>query len=218
MGLRAAGEFAQKSAQAGGVGGKISSDDRRIPFFLLDHKIPGFAFKFGEPGQHSGIDEIGHLLAPHDLLALVSPLSDDNLRTAMQQLADAELVFRRGMPPDAIYTFKHALVQDAAQGSLLKTRRRTLHKRIAETLEMYFAERVADEPEVVAHHYTQAGLYARGFPSGGRLTLNHRRNLLQTKYPNATLCLKMLWVRVLRRYSGHHTSKIRTIRQKFERE
>jgi predicted ATPase len=68
------------------------------------------------------------------------------------------LLFRRGIPPDATYLFKHALVQDAAYGTLLREPRRRLHSRIAETLETQFAEVVAVQPQVLAHHCTEAGL------------------------------------------------------------
>jgi hypothetical protein len=67
-------------------------------------------------------------------------------------------VFRRGDPPEAIYTFKHALVQDAAYENLLKSRRQVLHRRIAETLRDRFQTMAESQPEVVAHHFTQAGL------------------------------------------------------------
>ena len=80
-------------------------------------------------------------------------------------------MFRRGTPPDATYTFKHALVQDAAYDSLLKSKRQQLHAQIAQVLEEDFAERVANEPELLAHHYTQAGNLSRGHPAvaqGGR--------------------------------------------------
>jgi predicted ATPase len=79
----------------------------------------------------------------HDLLASVSSLPEPKLQAGLQQLADAELIFRRGTPPDALYSFKHALVQDAAYGSLLKSRRQVLHRVIAEALETRFPERVA---------------------------------------------------------------------------
>src|SRR5262249_47146408 len=69
-----------------------------------------------------------------------------------------ELVFRRGTPPDAEYTFKHALVQDAAYENLLKSRRQVLHRRVAKTLRNRFPETTAAQPEVLAHHFTQAGL------------------------------------------------------------
>src|SRR5215472_10716560 len=70
----------------------------------------------------------------------------------------AELLFRIGEPPNARYTFKHALVQDTAYETLLRSRRQMLHRQIAETLQNQFAATVTAEPELVAHHLTQAGL------------------------------------------------------------
>ena len=95
---------------------------------------------------------------PRDLLAAVSPLKDDELQDALDQLVDAELVFRRGTPPEANYLFKHALVQDAAYESLLKSKRQQLHDRIAKVLETQFPERAESEPELLAYHFTEAGL------------------------------------------------------------
>ncbi len=83
------------------------------------------------------------------------------LKDALAQLEDAELVFRRGDAPEAVYTFKHALVQDVAYESLLKSRRHQLHGRIARTLEERFPDVVASQPEIVAHHFTEAGLVER---------------------------------------------------------
>jgi class 3 adenylate cyclase/predicted ATPase len=77
---------------------------------------------------------------------------------ALAQLEQAELVFRRGEPPQAIYSFKHALVRDAAYESLLKSRRQQLHGKIARTLEEQFADIVASQPEIAAHHFTEGGL------------------------------------------------------------
>src|SRR5262249_52750708 len=70
----------------------------------------------------------------------------------------AGLLFRRGMPPHATYLFKHALVQDAAYGALLREPRRTLHARIAETIESEFAESAESRPELLARHWTEAGM------------------------------------------------------------
>jgi predicted ATPase len=84
----------------------------------------------------------------------------DRLQQALDQLVRAELVFGRGEPPDAVYTFKHALVQEAAYASLLRERRRQLHARIAEVLEGPFPEVAETQPELVAHHYAAAGLAA----------------------------------------------------------
>ena len=83
---------------------------------------------------------------------------ETTLRAALAQLEDAELVFRSGEPPAARYTFKHALVQDTAYESLLKSRRQILHQRIAEALRDKFPDVVEVEPELLAHHFTQAGL------------------------------------------------------------
>jgi predicted ATPase/class 3 adenylate cyclase len=94
----------------------------------------------------------------HEVIAAVSPLGDDALHGALGQLVDAELVFRRGTPPNATYTFKHVLVQDAAYDSLLKSKRQQLHGRIADVLESRFPETTEAQPELLAHHCTQAGL------------------------------------------------------------
>jgi len=80
------------------------------------------------------------------------------LRTALVQLEEAELLFRTGVPPDARYTFKHALVQDTAYETLLRSRRQILHRQIADVLRGEFPATAAAEPELVAHHLTQAGL------------------------------------------------------------
>jgi class 3 adenylate cyclase len=94
----------------------------------------------------------------HELINAVAEMSSPRLESALEQLIRAELVFRRGTPPDATYTFKHALVQDAAYETLLKSRRHQLHARIARVLENDFAETAETQPELLAHHYAQAGL------------------------------------------------------------
>jgi predicted ATPase len=94
----------------------------------------------------------------HQLLAAVSPLSTTDLDSALDQLVQSELIFRRGAPPDATYTFKHALVQEAAHNSLLKSRRQQLHARIAQALDEEFPDLAANRPEILARHLTDAGL------------------------------------------------------------
>jgi predicted ATPase len=94
----------------------------------------------------------------HDLLAAVWENDPEALYEALRRLVDAELLFQRGTPPDARYTFKHALLQDAAYESLLKGKRQRLHGRIANALEGRFPERTRAEPELLAHHYTEADL------------------------------------------------------------
>ena len=94
---------------------------------------------------------------PHELIAALSPLADNELRDALDQLCDSELIYRRGTPPEASYAFKHALVQDAAYQSLLKSRRQAYHARIAALLEERFPGTVENEPEILAHHFSEAG-------------------------------------------------------------
>jgi class 3 adenylate cyclase/predicted ATPase len=96
----------------------------------------------------------------YELLAPLSSRNDEELVDALNQLVQSELVFSSGVPPTAVYTFKHALVQDAAYGSLLKGRRQQLHARIAKILRQKTPERAEREPELLAHHYTEAGLPA----------------------------------------------------------
>jgi class 3 adenylate cyclase/predicted ATPase len=97
----------------------------------------------------------------YELLHAVAPFDTRSLNTALGQLVDAELVYQRGVPPHATYSFKHALIHDAAYQSLLKTTRQQYHQRIAEVLTERFPELATNEPELVAHHYTEAGLGAQ---------------------------------------------------------
>jgi predicted ATPase len=106
------------------------------------------------------------------------------LKHALAQLEQAELVFRRE-PPEAVYSFKHALVRDAAYESLLKSRRHQLHGQIARTLEGRFPEVVATEPEIVAHHFTEAGLVEPAIDywlKAGNLALSRSANAEAVKH------------------------------------
>ncbi len=94
----------------------------------------------------------------HEVLAAAAGMSEAELEMATEQLVAAGLVFRRGGSGEVSYAFKHALVQDAAYGSLLLSRRQQLHARIAQILEARFPETVATEPELLAHHFGQASL------------------------------------------------------------
>src|SRR5439155_5636744 len=97
----------------------------------------------------------------YPLLAAMVGMDEAALRQGLGRLVDAEILFARGEPPAATYTFKHALIQETAYQSLLKRTRQQLHTRVAQVLEERFPERVAAEPEVVARHYDQAGLAAQ---------------------------------------------------------
>jgi predicted ATPase len=94
----------------------------------------------------------------HALLAAVVPKPEAELRSALDRLFHAGLLFRQGVPPSASYLFKHALMQDAAYGTLLREPKRMLHARIAEILENQFAEIAESQPEVLARHCTDAGM------------------------------------------------------------
>jgi len=112
-------------------------------------------------GSAKEVAQIGSAIGrefSHALLALVAPKSEAELGSALDRLIQAGLLFRQGVPPQASYLFKHALVQDAAYGTLLREPRRALHARIAEAIESQFAETAESRPEILAHHCTEAGL------------------------------------------------------------
>jgi class 3 adenylate cyclase/tetratricopeptide (TPR) repeat protein len=110
----------------------------------------------------------------YELIAAVAPMPRAQLEDALVRFGQSGLAFRRGTPPDAAYTFKHALVQDAAYDSLLKSRRQELHGKIAHVIEQRFPNIKAAEPEVLAHHLTAAGLAEAAIPfwqAAGELAL-----------------------------------------------
>src|SRR4029077_16755143 len=112
-------------------------------------------------GSAKEIAQIGATIGrefSHALLAAVVGKPAAELRSALDRLIAAGLLFRQGVAPHASYLFKHALVQDAAYGTLLREPRRALHARIAEALESQFADIVESKPELLARHCTEAGL------------------------------------------------------------
>ena len=100
----------------------------------------------------------------HDVLAAVAMQDGADLDAAMEQLIVSGLVFRSGRQPDLIYTFKHALIRDAAYELMLRTKRQDLHGRIAQTLAAQFGDRIATQPDVLAYHYTEAGQAQQAVP------------------------------------------------------
>lgn len=94
----------------------------------------------------------------YEVLNILAGLDESTLRNGLNQLVSAELLYQRGRPPRARYIFKHALIQEAAYQSLLKRSRQRFHRMAAELLEARFPELVAAQPELLAHHYTEAGL------------------------------------------------------------
>ena len=111
-------------------------------------------------GSAKEVAQIGAVIGrefSHALIAAVARNGEPELRSSLDRLVTAGLLFRQGVPPHASYLFKHALVQDAAYGTLLREPRRALHARIAETLESQFADIVERQPELLARHCTEAG-------------------------------------------------------------
>src|SRR5262245_30332789 len=94
---------------------------------------------------------------PYELLLAVSTLEESVVQAERAKLVQAEILFSKGRPPQCSYIFKHALLEDAAYNSLVKGKRQQFHKRVAEVLEARFPQTVATQPELVAHHYTEAG-------------------------------------------------------------
>ena len=112
-------------------------------------------------GPAREVAQIGSVIGrgfSYKLLKAVAGMDDAPLEAALEKLSDADIVLVEGVLPESDYRFKHALIQDAAYENLLKSRRQVLHRRIAETLRDRFADKAAAEPEVLAHHFTQAGL------------------------------------------------------------
>ena len=98
------------------------------------------------------------------LLEVIADTSEAVLQEGLRQLVEAELVYQRGRPPESQYTFKHALIQDAAYQSLLKRKRQPIHRQIAQSLDAQPAELTKEQPELIAHHYTEAGLIEHAIP------------------------------------------------------
>jgi DNA-binding response OmpR family regulator/class 3 adenylate cyclase/predicted ATPase len=140
-------------------------------------------------GPAKEVAQIGAVIGrefTHELLSAVYPASEDRLQAALTELIASELVFRRGTPANALYSFKHALVQDAAYGTLLREPRRRLHAQIAEALETQFAEIAESRPEVVARHCTEAGQTAKAAGLWGKAGL---QSLTRSALTEATVQL-----------------------------
>jgi class 3 adenylate cyclase/predicted ATPase len=116
----------------------------------------------------------------YDLLRAISPFDVESLRRGLEQLVGAKLLYQSGVFPDAVFQFKHALIQDAAYASLLKTTRQQYHQRTAQALVEQFPEEAEISPELVAHHFTAAGMVEQAIPywqRAGQYALQHSANL-----------------------------------------
>jgi predicted ATPase len=116
----------------------------------------------------------------YPLLQAVAPWDEETLQQGLHQLVTAEFLYQRGLPPHATYLFKHALIQEAAYQSLLKSTRQQYHQRIAQVLEAQFPETAATQPELLAYHYTEAGVMAQAIPywqQAGQRAIERSANL-----------------------------------------
>ena len=142
--------------------------------YVLDGPLPPLAIpatlhdslmaRLDRLGPAKEVAQIGACIGrefDHELLAAVVPLPEADLVAALDRLVAAELVFRRGIPPATTYIFKHALVRDAAYQSLLRKSRQELHANIATALEKGFPHTLEAQPELVARHFDEAGLFEK---------------------------------------------------------
>jgi predicted ATPase len=129
---------------------------REIPVTLHDSLMA----RLDRLGPAKEVAQVGAVIGgefSYDLLHAIQPLAEEDLRKALRKLADAELIYVHGIPPEANYTFKHALVRDAAYEALLKSRRRELHRLVARTVNDKFPTLKEAHPELLARHWTEAG-------------------------------------------------------------
>src|SRR5262249_46658122 len=116
----------------------------------------------------------------YELLQAVSPWNEETVQRGLHKLVEAELLYQQGLPSQATYRFKHALIQEEAYQALLRSTRQQHHQRIAQVLEAQFSEIATTQPEVLAQHYTEAGLNAHAvpyWPRAGQQALQRAANL-----------------------------------------
>jgi predicted ATPase len=155
--------FVEELTRAMLEGGSAQGSGREIPATLHDSLMA----RLDRLGPAKEVLQIGAVVGhefSYGLLHAIHPISDEELQGAIHRATDAELVYVRGLPPDAVYQFKHALIRDAAYEGLLRSRRKELHARIAEVLVRQFLDRVTSAPELIAHHYTEASLIEQAIP------------------------------------------------------
>jgi class 3 adenylate cyclase/tetratricopeptide (TPR) repeat protein len=133
---------------------------RDVPVTLHD----SLTARLDRLGAAKEIAQVGAVIGsefPYTLLQAVHPVTEAELQRGLHALVDADLLYVRGIAPEATYQFKHALICDAAYEALLKSKRRELHTRIARTLEETYPEQGTSRPEILAYHYSEAGLIAQ---------------------------------------------------------
>src|SRR5262249_37794555 len=131
----------------------------------------------------------------YELIQAVAQLDTATLQGALALLVETEVVAQRGLPPQATYTFRHALIQEAAYQSLLRSTRQQYHQQLAQVLEARFPDLCETQPELLAHHYTEAGLSAQALPYWQRAG---QRAMARSGYREAVACFEQALVTLRR--------------------
>ena len=156
-------ELTKSVIESVGAHGRAPLQALNIPVTLQDSLMA----RLDRLGSAKEIAQVGATVGrefTYELLKAISPLNEEVLQRGLKQLVEAELVYQSGVLPQARYLFKHALVQDTAYQSLLKSRRQQLHQQLAQVLVEQFPRTGEIQPELIAHHYTEAGLIEQALP------------------------------------------------------
>jgi class 3 adenylate cyclase/tetratricopeptide (TPR) repeat protein len=148
--------FVEELTQAVLEGSDSKLAGRAIPVTLHDSLMA----RLDRLGPAKEVIQVGAVIGAefsYELLCAVYPIAEENLQRSLRHLADAELLYVRGLAPKATYSFKHALIRDAAYEALLKSRRKELHGQVARTMQEKFSALTGVQPEVLARHWTEAG-------------------------------------------------------------
>jgi class 3 adenylate cyclase/tetratricopeptide (TPR) repeat protein len=148
--------FIEEMTRAVLESGNAQLTEREIPVTLHDSLMA----RLDRLGPAKEVLQVGAVIGgefSYELLHAVHPIAEEDLQLALRNLAEAELLYVRGIAPEATYQFKHALIRDAAYEALLKSRRRGLHHRVALTITEKFSAMAEAQPEVLARHWTEAG-------------------------------------------------------------
>ncbi len=159
-------EFTQMVQESGVLAADRKGDDISLALHAIPTSLQDLlAARLDRLASDPDVVQLGATFGrefTYELLNAASDLEEEELQQELAKLVEAELLFQKGRPPTSSYIFKHALIQDAAYNSLLNKKRRQFHKTIANTIETGFAETVETQPELLAHHYTEAGDIGKG--------------------------------------------------------
>jgi len=148
--------FVEELTRAVLESGAVGSSAREIPVTLHDSLMA----RLDRLGSAKQVAQVGAVIGnefSYELISAVHPMPENELQDALHSLTDADLLYVRGIAPEATYQFKHALLRDAAYDALLKSRRKKLHQEVARTIEVKFPALKETHPEVLARHWNKAG-------------------------------------------------------------